>query len=73
LGRNVDPVALVIGSVFLAAAIIVLVGRSLFDDGRFLVPVGLIALGLSLLVSGRSGEDSPGHEIRTEGGEDGQV
>ena len=71
--RRFDPIALVFGGVFVAAGAIVLVGGSLFDDGRFLVPTGLIALGAALFVSGRSGEDGAGDEIGAEGGEDGQI
>jgi hypothetical protein len=71
--RSFDPIALVIGLVFVAAGTIVLAGGSLLDDGRFLVPTGLIALGVALLVSGRTGEDGSSDEVRTEGGEDGQI
>lgn len=71
--RSFDPIALVIGLVFVAAGTIVLVGGSLFDDGRFLVPTGLIALGVALLVSGRTGQDGAGDEVGAEGGEDGQI
>lgn len=71
--RSFDPIALVIGLVFVAAGAIVLVGGSLLDDGRFLVPTGLIALGGALLVSGRSGEDGTRDEVGTESGEDGQI
>lgn len=71
--RSFDPIALVIGLVFVAAGTIVLVGGSLFDDGRFLVPTGLIALGVALLVSGRTGQDGASDEVGAEGGEDGQV
>jgi hypothetical protein len=45
-----DPVALVLGAVFVAAGAIVLAGGELITDGRALVPVGLIALGVALLV-----------------------
>ncbi|HEY8548110.1 MAG TPA: hypothetical protein VIL36_23795 [Acidimicrobiales bacterium] len=69
--RLVDPIALVIGLVFVAAGTVVLLGGSLLDEGRFLVPTGLIALGVALLVSGRAGEDGPGDEVGAEGGEDG--
>ncbi|MGH9193853.1 MAG: hypothetical protein ACRDZ0_15445 [Acidimicrobiales bacterium] len=45
-----DPVALVFGAVFVAAGAIVLAGGELIDEGRALVPAGLIALGVALLV-----------------------
>lgn len=45
-----DPVALVLGAVFVAAGAIVLAGGELITDGRALVPLGLIALGVALLV-----------------------
>ena len=45
-----DPVALVFGAVFVAAGLIVLAGGELIDEGRALVPAGLIALGVALLV-----------------------
>jgi hypothetical protein len=45
-----DPVALVFGIVFVAAGAIVLAGGELIDEGRALVPAGLIALGVAVLV-----------------------
>ncbi|MGH9290741.1 MAG: hypothetical protein ACRD0V_21000 [Acidimicrobiales bacterium] len=45
-----DPVALVFGAVFVAAGSIVLAGGELIEEGRALVPAGLIALGVALLV-----------------------
>jgi hypothetical protein len=45
-----DPVALVFGVVFVAAGSIVLAGGELIEEGRALVPAGLIALGIALLV-----------------------
>jgi hypothetical protein len=45
-----DPVALVLGAVFVAAGAIVLAGGELIEEGRALVPAGLIALGVALLV-----------------------
>jgi hypothetical protein len=45
-----DPVALVFGIVFVAAGVIVLAGGELIDEGRALVPAGLIALGIAVLV-----------------------
>jgi hypothetical protein len=49
-------VALVFGAVFVAAGLIVLAGGELTEEGRALVPAGLIALGVALLVHvGRRG------------------
>ena len=45
-----EPVALVFGAVFVAAGLIVLAGGELTEEGRALVPAGLIALGVALLV-----------------------
>jgi hypothetical protein len=45
-----DPVALVFGAVFVACGTIVLAGGELIEEGRALVPAGLIALGVALLV-----------------------
>jgi hypothetical protein len=45
-----DPVALVFGTVFVAAGAIVLAGGELIEEGSALVPVGLVALGVALLV-----------------------
>ncbi|HZA75868.1 MAG TPA: hypothetical protein VE623_05705 [Acidimicrobiales bacterium] len=45
-----DPVALVCGGVFVAVGVIVLTGGELIEEGRALVPAGLIALGVALLV-----------------------
>jgi hypothetical protein len=51
-----EPVALVFGAVFVAAGVIVLAGGELTEEGRALVPAGLIALGVALLVHvGRRG------------------
>ena len=51
-----EPVALVFGAVFVAAGLIVLAGGELTEEGRALVPAGLIALGVALLVHvGRRG------------------
>ena len=44
-----DPVSIVIGAVFVAAAIIVLAGGRLVDEGRILLPIGLVAFGAALL------------------------
>ena len=54
--HRVEPVALVFGAVFVAAGVIVLAGGELTEEGRALVPAGLIALGVALLVHvGRRG------------------
>jgi len=70
-----DPVAAVLGLLFLAAGVVVLTGGELIDEGRVLVPLGLIGLGAALLarVAGRgsAGQEGPGHEVGAEGGEDG--
>jgi hypothetical protein len=51
-----EPVAFVLGVVFVAAGVIVLAGGELTEEGRALVPAGLIALGVALLVHvGRRG------------------
>jgi hypothetical protein len=51
-----EPVALVFGAVFVAAGVIVLAGGELTEEGRALIPAGLIALGVALLVHvGRRG------------------
>jgi len=71
--QRVDPVSLVFGLVFVAAGLIVLLGGSLLDDGKLLVPVALIGLGAALFASGsgRPREDGPSDEIGAESGEDG--
>jgi hypothetical protein len=48
--RRFDPIALVCGLVFSAAAVIVLVGGSLIHDGHVLVPAALVGLGIALFV-----------------------
>jgi hypothetical protein len=45
-----EPVAFVFGAMFVAAGVIVLAGGELTEEGRALVPGGLIALGVALLV-----------------------
>jgi hypothetical protein len=52
-----DPIALVFGLLLATAGMIVLLGGSLADDGAFLAPVGLIALGLALLYQARHRRD----------------
>jgi hypothetical protein len=54
-----DPISLVFGLVFVAAGLMVLVDFSLVDDGAFLVPTGLIALGFALLYQARRSDSTP--------------
>jgi hypothetical protein len=70
-----DGISLVFGLLFAATGLIVLLDGDLLDQGRFLVPVGLFALGFALLGSGsgRSREDRPGDQVGAERGEDGEV
>jgi hypothetical protein len=48
--RRADPVTFVLGGLSIAAGSIVLAGASLIDQARILLPVGLIAFGIALLV-----------------------
>jgi small-conductance mechanosensitive channel len=71
-----DPISLVFGLVFLAAGLIAVFDGSIVDDGAFLLPLGLIGLGLAVVLqnqlrqqSGRKG--GPSDEIGPEGSEDG--
>jgi hypothetical protein len=45
-----DPVTFVLGCLALAAGLIVLVGGDLIDNARVLLPCGLIAFGLAVMV-----------------------
>jgi hypothetical protein len=45
-----DPVSFVLGSVAVGAGLIVLAGGSLVDDAAVLLPAGLIALGVAILL-----------------------
>lgn len=45
-----DPVAFVFGALAVACGAVVLADRSLTEDARVLLPAGLIAVGLALLV-----------------------
>jgi hypothetical protein len=58
-----DPVALVFGLAFAAAGIIVMTGGELIDEGRVLVPLGLVALGVGLLF--RPARPAPMQPART--------
>ena len=46
-----DPVSFVVGVVALAAGVVVLSGGDLTDEARVLLPAGLIALGVALVVN----------------------
>lgn len=48
--RRADPVTFVLGGLSIATGSIVLAGASLIDQARILLPVGLIAFGIALLV-----------------------
>jgi hypothetical protein len=48
--RRANPVTFVLGGLSIAAGSIVLAGASLIDQARMLLPVGLIAFGIALLV-----------------------
>ena len=48
--HSFDPVAFVLGSLALAAGLIVLAGGDLVDSARVLLPCGLIAFGVAVLV-----------------------
>jgi hypothetical protein len=45
-----DPVTFVLGCLALAAGLIVLAGGDLIDNARVLLPCGLIAFGLAVMV-----------------------
>ncbi len=45
-----DPVSFVLGALAIVAGIVVLSGGSLTDEARLLLPAGLIALGVALLI-----------------------
>ncbi|MDD9372256.1 MAG: hypothetical protein PV358_19190 [Acidimicrobiales bacterium] len=69
-----DPVAFVFGGLALAAGTIVLTGGELTDEGRVLLPGGLIALGVAVLasVARREVRDAPAIEpSAAAGGENG--
>jgi hypothetical protein len=51
--QSFDPVAFVLGLVFVVAGIIAVTGGSIVDDGGFLLPVGLIGLGVAVMVQAR--------------------
>lgn len=72
-----DPVSLVFGIVFVIAGIICIAGGEITDEGRFLLPLGLIGLGVAVIgqagsrVRGRAhtANDEPGWSVSA--GEDG--
>jgi hypothetical protein len=45
-----DPVSLVSGGLAIAVGVVVLVGGELTEEARLLLPAGLVALGVALLV-----------------------
>ena len=45
-----DPVTFVLGSLALAAGVIVLAGGEVVDNARLLLPCALVAFGLAVLV-----------------------
>ena len=57
-----EPVSFIVGLVFTLAAVIVLAEGRLIDEGRVLLPLGLIALGFAFLLRlapGRQHDDGP--------------
>jgi hypothetical protein len=66
-----DPIAFVFGLLAVTAAIVVLAGGELSDEGRVLLPVGLIAVGISLLIEvARRPGSSPSAAVPAAGGLD---
>jgi hypothetical protein len=56
-----DPVSLVFGLILAMAGLIAVSGGSIVDDGTWLLPVGLIGLGLALMLQVRQrGRSDPG-------------
>ena len=45
-----DPVAFVLGTLAVTAGVIVLGGGELLEEARLLIPLGLVALGIAVLV-----------------------
>jgi membrane protein implicated in regulation of membrane protease activity len=54
-----DPISLVFGVLFATTGLMVLLGWSLVDEGAFLAPVALIALGFALLYQARRRREPP--------------
>jgi hypothetical protein len=54
-----DPVSLVLGVMAVTAGLIVLGGGSLLDDATVLLPAGLIALGVAILLQVRARREEP--------------
>lgn len=63
-----DPVSLLFGGLFTVAGLIVLAGGDLHDQGVWLVPVGLIGLGVALFTPASLG---PQDRSRTTSGSPG--
>lgn len=77
-----DPISLIFGIVFVIAGIICLTGGEVIDQGRFLLPLGLIGLGTAVMIqagkrsqaeTGSAGQDGAGDEVGAEGSEYRQV
>lgn len=64
-----DPVVFVFGGLALAAGAIVLTGGELTDQGRILLPGGLIALGLAVLASVARRDPRPAAEVEAPTGQ----
>jgi hypothetical protein len=72
-----DPVSLVFGVVFVIAGIICIAGGEVTDEGRFLLPLGLIGLGVAVITQAgnrayaRSRAEAEEAEAPGSAGEDG--
>jgi len=51
--HDFDPISLVFGLILCVAGIIAVSGGSIVDDGQWLLPAGLIGLGLALMLQVR--------------------
>jgi hypothetical protein len=58
-----DPVSFVLGSLAVAAGLVVLAGGELTEEARVLLPAGLIALGAALLVRVARRDSRPAPEV----------
>jgi hypothetical protein len=54
-----DPVSLVFGLVFTVAGLVALTGGSVVDDAAFLLPLGLIGLGLAVMLEAKLSRREP--------------